>query len=103
MHVAYQSHLQKIKLMLITEQAHSIMSHMINDLVIKKDQQEVHEHIILILIIDEHIYMKCDRIWENMTCSKFYEILVSCIFDKLYRKANLCTSLGKIACLAMQL
>ena len=26
----------------------------------------------------------CDRIWENPACSEFYEILVSCIIDKLY-------------------
>ena len=35
----------------------------------------------------------CDRIWENPPCSEFYEILVSCTFDKLYPRANLPPSL----------
>ena len=41
--------------------------------------------------------IKCDRIWENPPCSEFYEILVSCIFDKLYHRANLPPSFRPIA------
>ena len=39
----------------------------------------------------------CDRIWENPPCSEFYKIFVSCIFDKLYPRANLYPSLRPIA------
>ena len=42
-------------------------------------------------------FLKCDRIWENPSCSEFYEILVSCIFDKLDPRANLSPSLRPIA------
>ena len=45
----------------------------------------------------------CDRIWENPPCSEFYEILASCIFDKLYPKANLPTSLRPIVRFALEL
>ena len=45
----------------------------------------------------------CDRIWENPPCSEFYEILVSCIFDKLYPRANLPPSLRPIARFALEL
>ena len=45
----------------------------------------------------------CDRIWENPPCSKFYEILVSCIFDKLYPRVNLPPSLRPIAHFALEL
>ena len=45
----------------------------------------------------------CYRIWENPACSEFYEILVSCIFDKLYPRANLPPSLRLITRLALEL
>ena len=37
------------------------------------------------LNISKSIY---DRIWENLPCSEFYEILVSCVLDKLYPRAS---------------
>ena len=42
-------------------------------------------------------------IWENPAYSEFYEILVSCIFDKLYHRANLPPSLRLIARFALEL
>ena len=44
-----------------------------------------------------------DCTWENPPCSEFYEILVSCIFDKLYPRANLPPSLRPIARFALEL
>ena len=45
----------------------------------------------------------CDRIWENPAYSKFYEFLVSYIFDKLYHRANLPPSFRPIAHFAWEL
>ena len=52
-------------------------------------------HYIDVYIMTTNVYI-CDRIWENPPCSEIYEFLVSCIFDKLYPRANLdgsCASL----------
>ena len=45
----------------------------------------------------------CDRIWENPARSEFYEIVVGCIFDKFYPRANLPPSLGAIVRFALEL
>ena len=50
--------------------------------------------------MDGHI---CDCIWENPACSELYEILVSCIFEKLYPRANLPPSLRLIVHFTLEL
>ena len=49
------------------------------------------------------VVLICDHIWENLPCSEFYEGSVSCIFDKLYSRANLPPSLRPIAHFALEL
>ena len=44
-----------------------------------------------------------DRIWENPPYCPIYEILVSCIFENLYHRANLPPSLRQIARFALEL
>ena len=43
------------------------------------------------------IVYNCDRIWENPAYREIHKFLVSCIFDKLYHRANSNSSLRPIA------